>query len=428
MSGKTLAVLLGCFLVSGCESNETATVDMAAADGAAQDMSRADHRAPDAAAADSVTMDVAMADTAVDDHGLAMDAASVDTAQPMDAGSPDSPAAAPDSAPPALSGCIKGTFKTYFGNLHSHSSYSDGKKTPKDAFQHARDVAKLDILAVTDHLEQLYLPIPLDRYGKCKSQASAETKAGKFLATCGFEYGSAFTSSLSSAGHANVFFSSKLLPAVQVNFLDFYKSLAACKTCIGQFNHPGDKKDQHFNKFKYNAAADSRINLFEFNSTPAWSLFFTALDAGWHLSPVYNQDNHSADWGTKNANRSGLLMTALDLQSMSQAMSQRRTFMTEDKNASITMMAGSCWMGSIIKGAASQTLTVKAVDADSTESFSAIELLGKGQKLLATVSCTASNSCTASFKVTASQSPYFVARAKQTDGNLLVSAPIWISP
>ncbi len=102
--------------------------------------------------------------------------------------------------------------------------------------------------------------------------------------------------------------------------------------------------------------------------------------------------------------------------------------MSEDKNASLIMMAGSCWMGSILKGAASVTLSVKAADADSAESFSVIELYGKGQKLLATQSCKGTNPCSATFKALASQSPYFVARATQTDSDLLVSAPIWLAP
>src|SRR5262245_38755338 len=39
----------------------------------------------------------------------------------------------------------------YFGNLHSHTSYSDGSGIPEDAYTHARDVAKVDFLAITEH-------------------------------------------------------------------------------------------------------------------------------------------------------------------------------------------------------------------------------------------------------------------------------------
>jgi hypothetical protein len=39
----------------------------------------------------------------------------------------------------------------FFGSLHSHTSYSDGMGTPADAFTRARDVGKMDFLAVTEH-------------------------------------------------------------------------------------------------------------------------------------------------------------------------------------------------------------------------------------------------------------------------------------
>lgn len=32
----------------------------------------------------------------------------------------------------------------FFGNLHSHTSYSDGSATPDETYLHARDVAQID--------------------------------------------------------------------------------------------------------------------------------------------------------------------------------------------------------------------------------------------------------------------------------------------
>src|SRR5690349_2255667 len=34
----------------------------------------------------------------------------------------------------------------FFGNLHSHTSYSDGSGTPDQAYKYARDTAKVDFL------------------------------------------------------------------------------------------------------------------------------------------------------------------------------------------------------------------------------------------------------------------------------------------
>ena len=39
----------------------------------------------------------------------------------------------------------------YFGNLHSHTGFTDGSRTPAYAYDYARYVAKLDFLGVTEH-------------------------------------------------------------------------------------------------------------------------------------------------------------------------------------------------------------------------------------------------------------------------------------
>jgi hypothetical protein len=39
----------------------------------------------------------------------------------------------------------------FFGNLHSHTGLSDGSGTPAEAYEHARDTAGLDFLAITEH-------------------------------------------------------------------------------------------------------------------------------------------------------------------------------------------------------------------------------------------------------------------------------------
>ena len=48
---------------------------------------------------------------------------------------------------------VNNPFKVFFAGLHSHTGYSDGTLTPADAHAYARDVAKLDVFCLTDHLE-----------------------------------------------------------------------------------------------------------------------------------------------------------------------------------------------------------------------------------------------------------------------------------
>jgi hypothetical protein len=62
--------------------------------------------------------------------------------------------------------------KVFFGNLHSHTSYSDGSGTPDETYHHAHEVAHLDFLAITEH-----------NHAQCEEGASADRKDGIMIAT-----------------------------------------------------------------------------------------------------------------------------------------------------------------------------------------------------------------------------------------------------
>lgn len=331
-----------------------------------------------------------------------------------------------------VEGCIQGDLNPYWGDLHAHTSYSDGELTPADAFAYGRDEGGLDILVITDHLEQLYLPFPaLDKWQECRERADEANVPGSFIADCGFEYGSGFSGCFQSTGHNNVFFSDYLFTMIQLNFHEFYQSLVDCPTCIGQFNHPGDPTELNWNGFEYHADVDEKMNLFEFNSPSPWGFFFQALDAGWHISPMYNQDNHDPDWGTKNEHRSGFYLADLTREDLKEAMAARRSFMTTDKNAAIRAMAfGTCWMGSILSGSFPQeiALQVEAFDLDAGDGLNIIEIYGPGEELLDSFDCGETETCQATFTVDASSKKYFVAKASEVDGDWLVAAPVWIVP
>ncbi len=339
-----------------------------------------------------------------------------------------------DTTLPVLQGCMKGEFTAYFGNFHAHTGNSDGEGDPDSALAYARDSGGLDIQAITDHLEQLYdyyLPIPSDEYPNCRDSAAAVSTT-TFLALCGYEYGSARLADLiESAGHSNVFFNDNLMPLVQTDFHDFYASVAALPGIITQFNHPGDESlEQSFNHFEFDPNIFQQVALYEFNGAgPTWDLFFEALAAGWWLSPVFNQDNHSANWGTANDQRSGVFLTALDLPSLYDAFAQRRTFAANDKNAVIRLMAeDECWMGSRLSGLSQYTLTVTVEDPDAGDTFATIELYDPQKNIIATKDCAAAQNCEFSFEWTVTMPTYVVARAVETDGEILVAAPIWAMP
>jgi hypothetical protein len=429
-------------LAAGCKSSglkgDPATADdaVASADVPEVDAEPSDISTRDQVAADPdvpadldvpVDPDVTVVDLAVD-HGSGAD----DSLIVADDGGEDAPPdiQPPDVGPPPPEGCVLGEFRPYFGNMHAHTSNSDGAGTPADAFAYARDTAKLDIQFVTDHLEQLYvIPclMPDKDFPDCQQAATDATVSGTFLAGCGFEYGTSFGG---VTGHNNVYFAAGLFPCLQAYFTEFYQSVVDDKSCIAQFNHPGDSFTHTWRNFEYHADVDQNLNLMEFNTGgDAWALFFQALDAGWHVSPLYDQDNHGADWGTKNDSRAGFFMTDLTAEALHMAMRDRRSFATTDKNSTIALKtADGCWMGSILQKVKSVTVTAEVADPDSGDGFIALEFWGPKMTQFRAVDCAGASTCSGSTTVQVSGPTFVLARALQSDGQYMVSAPIWMEP
>lgn len=94
----------------------------------------------------------------------------------------------------------------FFGNLHSHTALSDGSGTPAEAYEHARDVAHLDFLAVTEHNHAQAGDIA-GNHGLYTGPGSLSliptanrfTEEGRFIALYGQEF-----STIGAGNHMNV--------------------------------------------------------------------------------------------------------------------------------------------------------------------------------------------------------------------------------
>jgi hypothetical protein len=120
-------------------------------------------------------------------------------------------------------------------------------------------------------------------------------------------------------------------------------------------------------------------------------------------------------------------MSELSRQALRDAMAQRRSFMTLDKNASIQMLGeGRCWMGSRLAGLSTLAVKVEVQDPDANDGFEAIEIYGPGQALLSRYECGGASTCFETHDVDVDGATYVVARALQVDGDALVAAPLWV--
>lgn len=284
----------------------------------------------------------------------------------------------------------------YFGNLHSHTSYSDGVDTPPVAWNFARNLAPtpLDFLAVTDHNHVAAGMDSVARYHRGLSQAAAANDDGNFVAIWGQEWGI-----IGSGGHANVFEAPVLFgwdPGVydvfvaEGDYTGLYTALLANPPAsyppIVEWCHPvsGD-----FNNFALTDDAKSVVRLMAVVSGPAFStsvtesdvgntgydnIFQDALRKGFRVSPTGDGDNHNATWGASSESRTAVLATAKTKSSILGAMAARRTYATQDHNAVVNFSANGHAMGDVFTAPSGIRIAVEVTDPDAGDSVSQIEL------------------------------------------------------
>ncbi len=80
--------------------------------------------------------------------------------------------------------------RIYWADLHGHSNLSDGTGTPEDYFRYARDVAALDVVALTDHDHWgvLFLDQQPQMWQEIRRQTQRFHEPGRFVTLLGYEW------------------------------------------------------------------------------------------------------------------------------------------------------------------------------------------------------------------------------------------------
>jgi hypothetical protein len=80
--------------------------------------------------------------------------------------------------------------RVLWADLHGHTNFSDGTGTPEDYFRYARDVAGLDVVAITDHDHWGDLPLAThpEHWKEIQRQTRRFREPGRFVTLLGYEW------------------------------------------------------------------------------------------------------------------------------------------------------------------------------------------------------------------------------------------------
>jgi hypothetical protein len=333
-------------------------------------------------------------------------------------------------------------YNLYFGQLHSHTSFSDGLGTIDEAYNYAKSIAKVDFLAVTDHsnsLDNASASTIIDG-SKSLEWAAGRTAANNYTDS-GFVGIYAYEMTWSNGtGHINTFntpgFESR--ETAKYKALDglkqYYDVLKQVPDSISQFNHPGSTFGD-FNDFaNYDPQIDKQISLIEVgngegairssNYFPSYGFYSRALDKGWHVSPTNNQDNHLGKWGDANTAKTVVLTDSLTRDNIYDAMRNMRTYATEDNNLRIKYTLNGEIMGTIFdQKPESISIRVDLEDPDN-EPLGKVSVISNGGMIVESKVLSTSKEIV-EFTLSPNYSYYYI-RVDEADRDIAVTAPVWI--
>lgn len=333
-------------------------------------------------------------------------------------------------------------YNLYFGQLHSHTNNSDGIGSLVDAFGHAKNDAKLDFFAVTDHsnsLDNAAVSTIADgskstKWNNGRIAADSYTDSN-FVGIYGYE----MTWS-DGTGHMNTFntvgFETRdnaIFKAAD-GLLKYFVALKTAPLSISQFNHPGTTFGD-FNDFaNYDPVIDQRVSLVEVGNGegqvrgsgyfPSYEYYTRALDKGWHLAPTNNQDNHLGNWGDSNTARTVLLADSLTRDEIYDAMENRRAYATEDNDLRINYTLNGNVMGTILTQKPDMVDIIIDLEDPDNEALGTVSVISDGGKVVASETLTTSKD-EIEFLLPPDQSYYYV-RVDEADKDIAVTAPVWI--
>jgi hypothetical protein len=312
----------------------------------------------------------------------------------------------------------------FFGDLHAHSGLSDDATgAPDDFFVAARDIARLDFVALSDHdafLDQ-------NEWGILKTTAASFDRPGEFVAFSAIEW--------THHWHMNAVFErddEAMCDAVDCgfppDFYEFYGPRVHAGAAAAHVNHPAD-----LYKVDWLQIDDTVTTSVEVWNTggagdnePGFGNALWALRAGFRLGLVGVSDDHHTD---ERPMLLGTGLTGCDVDALTRAdlltaLRDRRCYATSGERIELDLRVDGAPMGAELERPLGASVPV-TVDIRATATPVAIELLHDGDVVARRRCGTAL--CSLSTRVRLRQPTSFVyARVVQPEGERAWSSPVWL--
>lgn len=335
-------------------------------------------------------------------------------------------------------------YALYWGDLHSHSNVSDGTGSPEELYRYARDVARLDVFALTDHDHWGYRPLDEDpaTWDRLCGLSRSWLEPGRFVTFPGYEWTNW------TFGHRHVLFRYEQDARVfswQKDESDHPRELWALlgsRDCLTISHHCGGSPIPTCWKYRdprYEPVVEmaSVHGVSEYVGHPrsiggpeASGMVQSALARGYRLGIIGSGDTHDGHPGLGSpearAGLAGIYATELTRDAVFEALRARRVYATTGCRAILRFHLGDVPMGGVAR--------FTSPDADRT-----LHVVILGDAPVASVAIIKNNQQVAvhpgdgwitSWEWTdpqpARSGDYYYARIMQTDGEWVWSSPIFV--
>ncbi|UKT65818.1 gliding motility-associated C-terminal domain-containing protein [Pedobacter mucosus] len=340
----------------------------------------------------------------------------------------------------------------YYGNLHSHSSYSDGNKDdltkkPEDDYAFAKNSMNLDFLGISEHNHtQAGMSLASWQPG---IDAAKKATTSTFVAMHGMEWGV-----ISGGGHVIVYGIDSLIGWESgENQIYVPKSVYTGSTglfrilnrhglnAVATLAHP-NTTDYNNISATYDLSADSAIVGTALESGPAFSTNVTYSDPassmsylsyynrmlaqGYHLGASIDHDNHNLTFGRHTRARLVVLAPALTENDLLDAIKKMRFYASQDSAAKIVFTINKQPVGSVFKTAGAPLIELNSI---TTSPVTSIKILygtpGSGISPVELISGASTSLTYTDNNLANLATGYYYADILEADGSRIITSPIW---